>query len=117
MTVARPALWLWYSSVPGMAAPGMACPGMAGTGAYPFWVYIGLVPGVYWDYIDTTTMELLYVYPRLWYTMKAVSNRAGLSVPPPDDGWPEDRWSPRTELAEAVPSGGRWAATRRRRHR
>jgi hypothetical protein len=84
MTASR---WLWYSSVPGMAVPGMACPGMCGTGSYPLYIYLGQVPGLYWDYVDTTTQEILSAFPGLWYTMYAVSNRAGLTVPPPDARW------------------------------
>jgi hypothetical protein len=81
------AQWLWYAAVPGMAVPGMAVPGFDGAGAYPFYQYLGRVPGNYLDYLDLTTGHTLVAVPGCLYAMLAVEGRAGLSVPPPDHCW------------------------------
>lgn len=95
--------WLWYSSVPGMAAPGLAQPGKDGTGTTQPWLYIGHLPVAYRDYLDATTGRTLSVYPGNWYSMVAVNSRAGLSVPPPDNCWltAANRFAPRIALLPA----------------
>jgi hypothetical protein len=41
----------------------------------------------YLDYLDLVTWHTLFVVPGGFYTMLAVSSRAGLTVPPPDGRW------------------------------
>ena len=80
-----------FSAVPGLAVPGRAQPGDAGESSSPSgsYLYYGFGWGVlyYLDYVDLATSETLRAVPGNYYSMLAVSSRAGLTDPPPDGRW------------------------------
>ena len=95
-----------FSSVPGQTVPGMIDAARVGgatttagtailTGAGTLtaaavlaqYQFYGKVPLGYFDYVDTSTSEMLLVVPGGSYSMAVVTNRAGMTVPPPDGRW------------------------------
>ena len=83
MTLAR------YDAVPGITSPGFFSPGDLGNPEIRLqsYQYLGHYILYYLDYIDLNTLLLLTAVPGNSYSMQVVSNRYGLSDPPPDGRW------------------------------
>jgi hypothetical protein len=78
----------YFSSVPAQSVPGQLVPGFLDQSAQQLtYQYLGHYTLYYWDYVDTSTWELLTAVPGNSYAMEVISNRYGLSDPPPDGRW------------------------------
>lgn len=80
----------YFSAVPAQAVPAQFTIAWIGSDGYSYYRYIGHQPLLYFDYVNCNTNQILWAVPGNIYAMRPVSNRAGLSEPPPDS-W---RWNP-----------------------
>ena len=79
-----------FSSVPGQQVPGQIDPAFLTALPLPgpvYHSYYGHYVLYYEDYVDQVTSKILIAVPGGSYAMAVVSNRAGLTVPPPDNRW------------------------------